>query len=136
MEFGAVGKTFTKNTDRLAESKPQQHFFFRYFFPCLSSIDKGKRMATKWGRRSAVHTLETRYFWFGKKLFPCFIGGKRFSQNQKWPLWARCDLFLLFFFLDRTSSKKARGADISPRSVDLREIKIYLLKQRGTPGGL
>jgi hypothetical protein len=66
MEFGAVGKTYTKNTARKAESKPQQYFFFRYFCPCLSSIDKGKGRATKWGRRSAVNTPEAPYFGLGK----------------------------------------------------------------------
>jgi len=39
-----------------------------------------------------------------------------------------------FFEIGRAKKKKARGAVISPRLVDLREIKIYLLKQRGTPG--
>jgi len=63
-----------------------------------------------------------------------FTGGKKFYQNQKWPLWARCEWLLLFFFRDRTSKKKkARGAFIYPRLVDLREIKTFL-KQRGTPG--
>jgi hypothetical protein len=36
--------------------------------------------------------------------------------------------------IGRAKKKKAHGAVISPRLVDLREIKIYLLKQRGTPG--
>jgi hypothetical protein len=48
-----------------------------------------------------------------------------------------CQWFLLFFFRDRTSQKKkARGAIIFFRLVDLREIKTYLLKPRGTPGDM
>jgi hypothetical protein len=45
--------------------------FFSLFCPCLSSIDKEKGGASTWGRCSAIHFSETRYFWFGKT-FPVF----------------------------------------------------------------
>jgi hypothetical protein len=55
---------------------------FRYFCPCLSSIDKGKRKATKWARRSIVHTPETRYFWFGFFFFRVLPAVKDFNKTK------------------------------------------------------